>query len=63
MAVIEVIPLIVGHRLAESGVMAEAYVSEMVGNGEAVVDQLVLLALLSAKNEFAHVKSVQREID
>jgi hypothetical protein len=61
--VIKVIPFIVGHGLAESGVMAEANVSEMVGNHEAVVDQLVLLALLSTKNEFAHVKSIQREID
>jgi len=55
MTVIKVIPFIIGHRLAISGVMAETNVSEVVGNGEAVVDQLVLLALLSAKNEFTHV--------
>lgn len=63
MAVVEVVPLVIGHRLAESSVMAEPYVTEMVGDGEAVVDQLVLLTLLSAQNEIAHVEAVQREVD
>lgn len=63
MTVIEVVPLVVGHALSEGGVMAESYISEMVGHGEAVVDQLVLLALLSTKDEVAHVKAIQGEID
>jgi len=62
-AVIEVVPLVVGHALSEGGVMAESHISEMVGHGEAVVDQLVLLALLSTEDVVTHVKAVQGEID
>jgi len=63
MAVIVVVPLIVSHGLAIGGVMAEAYVAEVVGYSKAVVDQLVLLALITAEDEFAQVEAFQREVD
>jgi hypothetical protein len=63
MTVIEVVPFIVSHRLAESSVMSEPNVTKMVGDGKAVVDQFVLLTLLSTKDEVTHIKTIQREVD
>jgi hypothetical protein len=63
MTVVVVVPFVIGYGLTVGGVMAEAHVTEMVGNSEAVVDQLVLLALLSTEDEFAQIKAFEREID
>lgn len=63
MTVVVVIPFVIGHRLTVGSVMAEPHVTEMVGNSEAVVDQLVLLPLLSTENEIAQIKAFEREVD
>lgn len=63
MAVIVVVPFVVGHGLAIGGVMAEAYVTEVVGHSKAVIDQLVLLALITTKDELTQIEAFQREVD
>lgn len=63
MTVVVVIPFVIGHRFTVGGIMTESHVTEMVGNSEAVVDQFVLLTLISTENEIAQIKAFEREVD
>lgn len=61
-AVIVLVPLFVEGVLGECGIVAEAHVSEVIGDGIAVVDQA--LSFRSASHDvFAHVEALQGEVN
>ena len=56
-AVVELVPFVVGDGFGEGGVVAATHATKVVGHSKAVIDQLTLLPLLRTQDILTHVET------